>query len=309
MKIILAGGSGFLGKALQQFYCNKAQEIVVLSRSVNTLLQRKAPCNAVRYVYWPNKINGDRSWMQEFEDADLIINLAGKNVNCRYNADNRKEILQSRIESTEAIAEAIRSSGHEPKLWINLSSATIYRHAEDQPQDELTGEIGDGFSVDVVKAWEETFFQSKVNCRKAALRTGIVLGKADGVMTRLVRLAKYGLGGHQGSGNQKVNWIHEADFLNIVEWIRTHENLSGVFNVVAPEAVSNRNLMKEIRTALRVPFGISTPEWLLEIGARLIGTETELVLKSRWVKPELLLRSGFNFGFPAIGPAMQNLTH
>lgn len=307
MKIILAGGSGFLGKALQEFYCNKANEIVVLSRSVNTLLQRKTVCDTARYVYWPNKINGDRSWMMEFEDADVVINLAGKNVNCRYNAANRKEILESRIQSTEAIAEAIRSTGNHIKLWINLSSATIYRHAEDRPQNEITGEIGDGFSVDVVKAWEECFFNAEVSCRKAALRTGIVLGKDDGVMPRLTQLVRFGLGGHQGSGNQKVNWIHIRDFIDTIEWIRTHDSLSGVFNVVAPEAAGNRELMKEIRTAMKMPFGIPSPAWLLELGARIIGTETELVLKSRWVFPKLLLDSGYQFRFPKLSGAVQNL--
>lgn len=307
MKIILAGGTGFLGKALQQFYCDKATEIVVLSRSVNTLAQRKAPCGIVRHVYWPNKLNNDHSWMQELEGADFVINLAGKNVNCRYTPENKKEILESRVNATDAIAEAIRQCTVKPKLWINLSSGTVYRHAEDRPQNEFTGEIGDGFSEDVVRAWEKSFAQDVGDVRKVTMRLGIVLGNGEGVIPRLKNLVRFGLGGKHGNGRQMVNWIHVDDFIAIVEWFRMNSNAAGPYNIVSPHPVTNAELMKTMRKEMGMPFGLPAPVWMLEIGAWLIGTETELLLKSRWVEPKRLVDEGYQFRYPGIPDAISAL--
>lgn len=307
MKIVLAGGTGFLGKALQQFYCNTATEIVVLSRSVNTLAQRPKPCDVVRFVYWPNKLNADRSWMQELEGAELVINLAGKNVNCRYTPENRKDILESRVNATDAVAEAIRQCAVKPKLWINLSSATVYRHAEDRPQNEFTGEIGEGFSEDVVRAWEKSFAQDVGDVRKVTMRLGIVLGTSDGVIPRLRNLVRFGLGGKHGNGRQMVNWIHVDDFTAIVEWFRVHPETSGAYNTVSPNPVTNAELMKTLRKAMGMPFGLPAATWMLEIGAWLIGTETELLLKSRWVEPKRLKDEGYPFRYPEIGTAVRQL--
>jgi uncharacterized protein (TIGR01777 family) len=306
MKIILAGGTGFLGKALQEFYC-KTAEIVVLSRSVNTFEQRKKSCSVVRYVYWPNKLNGDRSWMQELEGAEFVINLAGKNVNCRYTPENKKEILESRVNATDAIAEAIRQCTVKPKLWINLSSATVYRHAEDRPQNEFTGEIGDGFSEDVVRAWESSFAQDAGNVRKVTARLGIVLGKNDGVIPRFKNLVRFGMGGKQGSGNQMVNWIHIDDFLGIIEWFRTNDQATGPYNIVSPDPVTNAVFMKTMRNVMGMPFGLPAFEWMLKLGAWLIGTEVELLLKSRWVEPKRLKDEGYTFQYPEIGIALRQL--
>ncbi|HTF02397.1 MAG TPA: TIGR01777 family oxidoreductase, partial [Bacteroidia bacterium] len=281
MKIVLAGGTGFLGKALQQFYCDQTTEIIVLSRSVNTFAQRKPSCDVVRHAYWPNKLNGDRSWMQELEGADFVINLAGKNVNCRYTDANKKEILESRVDATNAIAEAIRQCTTPPKLWINLSSATVYRHAEDRPQNEFTGEIGDGFSEDVVRAWEKAFAQDAGDIRKVTMRLGIVLGNGEGVIPRLKNLVRFGLGGKHGSGRQMVNWIHVDVFLAIVEWFRSNPEAKGAYNIVSPNPVTNAGMMRTMRKTMGMPFGLPAPEWMLAIGAWLIGTETELLLKSR----------------------------
>lgn len=307
MKIVLAGGTGFLGKALQQFYCDKATEIVVLSRSVNTLAQRKPSCSIVRHAYWPNKLTNDRSWMLELEGADLVINLAGKNVNCRYNDANKKEILGSRVDATNAIAEAIRQCTVKPKLWINLSSATVYRHAEDRPQNEFTGEIGDGFSEDVVRAWEKAFAQDVGDVRKVTMRLGIVLGNGEGVIPRLKNLVRFGLGGKHGNGRQMVNWIHVDDFTAIVEWFRTNPNASGPYNIVSPNPVTNAEMMKTLRKVMGMPFGLPAPEWMLKIGAWLIGTEVELLLKSRWVEPKRLVDEGYVFQYPKIKEALQSL--
>jgi uncharacterized protein (TIGR01777 family) len=307
MKIILAGGTGFLGKALQQFYCDQATEIIVLSRSVNTFAQRKPSCSVVRHAYWPNKLNGDRSWMQEFEGADFVINLAGKNVNCRYNDANKKEILESRVDATNAIAEAIRQCATPPKLWINLSSATVYRHAEDRPQNEFTGEIGDGFSEDVVRAWEKAFAQEVGDVRKVTMRLGIVLGNGEGVIPRLKNLVRFGLGGKHGNGRQMVNWIHVGDFLRIVEWFRTHPETKSAYNIVSPNPVTNAEMMRTLRKTMGMPFGLPAPEWMLSIGAWLIGTETELLLKSRWVEPKRLVDEGYKFQFPVMEMALKDL--
>ncbi len=307
MKIVLAGGTGFLGKALQEFYCKTATEIIVLSRSVNTLAQRQKPCNSVKNVYWPNKLDADRNWMQEIEGADMVVNLAGKNVNCRYTPENKKEILESRVNATDAIAEAIRQCTVKPKLWINLSSATVYRHAEDRPQNEFTGEIGDGFSEDVVRAWEKSFAQDVGNVRKVTARLGIVLGKQDGVIPRFKNLVRFGMGGKQGSGNQMVNWIHLDDFLGIIEWFRTNHNATGPYNIVSPDPVTNAVFMKTMRKVMGMPFGLPAYEWMLKLGAWMIGTEVELLLKSRWVEPKKLKDEGYGFQYPEIESALRQL--
>jgi hypothetical protein len=195
-----------------------------------------------------------------------------------------------------------------PKLWINVTSATIYRHAEDRPQDEETGEIGYGFSIDVCRIWEETFFRTNTpNTRKVALRMGIVLGRTDAAFPRLLNLVKVGLGGPQGDGQQYVSWAHEQDAAKCTEWILLHTELTGVVNCTAPEPVKNKELMKSIRKAYGVPFGLPAPAWMLDFGARLIGTETELILKSRWVLPKRLLDSGYTFLFPKLDYAVKDI--
>ena len=309
MKIVLAGGTGFLGKALQDFYCEQASEIIVLSRSVNTFAQKSSAerCKKVKMVYWPNKLNADRSWMMEMDGAEMIVNLAGKNVNCRYTPENKREILESRVNATDAIAEAIRQAKQKPKLWINLSSATVYRHAEDRPQNEFTGEIGDGFSEDVVRAWEKAFAQDVGDIRKVTARLGIALGKTDGVIPRFKNLVRFGMGGKQGSGNQMVNWIHVEDFLNIIEWFRTNPNAQGPYNIVSPEPVTNKVFMKTMRDVMRMPIGLPAYEWMLKIGAWMIGTEVELLLKSRWVEPRKLVDEGYRFMYPGIHKALMQL--
>jgi uncharacterized protein len=299
-KIILAGGSGYLGQVLADYYKDKAKEIIILSRQVGV--------NKGNIVYhqWDAKSKGE--WVKQLEGADLLVNLCGKNVNCRYILENRWAILNSRIIPTALLEAAIKGLSHPPKLWLQCASATIYRHAEDHYQDEENGEIGEGFSVEVCKAWEDCFMKLEVQgVRKALLRVSMVLGRNDGVFPRLKNLVLSGLGGCQGKGNQYVSWIHEQDFARITEWMLLNESLSGVYNVTAPEAVTNKSFMQLLRKVYRIPVGIKTPGWLLEIGAILIGTETELVLKSRWVYPKRLLGSGFRFLFPTVKDAINDL--
>ena len=237
-----------------------------------------------------------------------MVNLCGKNVNCRYNDKNRQEIINSRVLPTNLLNRVIEQLERPPLLWINITSATIYRHAEDQAQDEITGEIGYGFSIDVCKIWEETFFQvTNPKTRKIALRLGIVLGRKDGAFPRLLNLVKLGIGGKQGDGMQYVSWIHEQDVALSIEWLLNQKEIKGIVNCTAPDAIKNNELMKSLRKAYGVPFGLPAPAWLLEIGAKIIGTETELILKSRWVKPSVLLNSGFKFQYGFIDNAIHDI--
>ena len=282
--IVIAGGSGFLGKVLENHFINLGYVVKILTRTPKRANE----------VYWDAKTLD--KWASELENTEALINLTGKSVDCRYTDKNKKEIYDSRIDSTRILGEAVQQCVNPPKVWMNASTATIYRHSIDKEMTEKDGEIGDDFSMNIAKSWEKAFNEFNIpQTRKVALRTSIVLGKNGGAFIPLKTLAKYGLGGKQGSGNQKVSFIHEEDFARAVEYILNKPNLGGVFNVTVPNPTSNSTLMKTIRKEMGVPFGISHPEWLLKIGAKIIGTEPELVLKSRNVIPERLLKEGFKF--------------
>jgi hypothetical protein len=299
-KIILAGGNGYLGCVLAAYYQQKAQEIIILSRKPGD------PQGNVKTVLWDGKSAG--SWINELEGADMLINLCGKNVNCRYTPKNKAEIILSRVVPTRLLGNVIEKLSTPPPLWINITSATIYRHAEDYPQDEANGDIGYGFSIDVCQQWEESFFACYTpKTRKVALRMGIVLGHSDGVLPRLLNLVKVGLGGRQGDGQQFVAWVHEQDAARTTEWIVEHQELNGVINCTAPEPIKNADLMRTLRRAYGICIGLPAPTWLLAIGAKIIGTETVLILKSRWVKPKRLLDSGFHFQFTNAAHAVHDI--
>jgi uncharacterized protein (TIGR01777 family) len=299
-KIVLAGGSGYLGKLLAEFYREKAEEVIVLTRGSSMLNGN------VRYVQWNGKDAG--AWVRELEGTDLLVNLTGKNVNCRYNPANKAEILNSRVDAAAALGKAISQLANPPKVWIQSSSATIYRHAEDRPMDEQNGEIGNGFSVEVCRAWEKKFWEQNVPfTRKVLLRIGIVLGKTDSALPRILRLTRFGLGGRQGNGLQYMSWIHEADVVAVIDWVFNNGHITGTFNCTSPQPLRNSDFMRIVRGACRIPFGIPTPEWLLYIGAWIIGTETELILKSRWVMPTKLLNAGYVFMFPNLSSALDDI--
>jgi len=299
-KIVLAGGNGYLGTVLAAYYAPLCQEVVILSR-------KPMPAKAnIKTVVWDGKTMGN--WCHELGSTDMLINLCGKNVNCRYTKANREAIVQSRVVPTKLLGEVIGSLAAPPRLWINVTSATIYRHAEDKPQTEADGEIGDGFSIEVCKQWEAEFFNAKVSqTRQVALRMGIVLGRIDGVFPRLLNLVKMCLGGKQGTGKQYVAWVHELDAARSTEWLLVHEEIYGVVNCTAPVPVSNNLLMQVIRKAYGMPVGLPAPEWLLSFGALIIGTETELILKSRWVLPVRLTDAGFKFQFRDIKAAVNDI--
>lgn len=300
MKIVLAGGSGYIGSVMASYYAANHWDVCILSRAA------KPTQGKIRTVIWDAKNAGP--WTNELEGADVLINLTGKNVNCRYNEANQREILNSRLEATEALHRAVSQLKKPPLLWIQITSATIYRHAEDRAMDESTGEIGSGFSVDVCQQWEQAFWnKSHPGVRTIALRTGIVLGSGDGVLPRLIRLTRFGLGGKQGNGRQRISWIHEKDMVNIVEWIRTNRSATGTYNATAPGPETNDQFMRLLRRQLRIPFGMNAPAWLLSIGAWLIGTETELIFKSRWVIPARLQHEGFSFEFATLPHALKDI--
>jgi hypothetical protein len=258
-----------------------------------------------RFVQWDGKTTGD--WVNELEAAALIINLAGKTVNCRYTQKNKQEIFDSRTNATKIIGEAIHNTIQPPKLWINAASATIYPNATDTPRDENFTSFANDFSVQVCKLWEQTFYEQRTPfTRKVALRMAITLG-AGGVMTPYFNLLKFGLGGKQGSGKQMYSWVHITDTCRIIEWLMQHKELEGTYNCVSPNAVSNNEFMQTLRKLTGHKIGLPAFEWMLAIGAKLIGTEPELVLKSRWVLPTKISQAGFNFTYPLLEDAFKQI--
>ena len=301
-QIVLFGANGFLGRHLARHYQRQGREVVCVARN------RHGWSGDGMFLEWDGRSPGP--WTLALEGAERVINLAGRSVNCRYDTANRREMMDSRVESTRVIGEAIAACRNPPKLWLNSSTATWYRHAEDQPQDEWTGEPGEGFSVEVARAWEEAFFAVKVpgETRKAALRAGMVLANEDGTVFDVLRhLTRRGLGGTMGKGSQRVSWIHLDDFLAAVDFIAADPLLDGVFNLTAPECPTNRTLMRSFREQQGVPVGLPAAKWMLELGARLLGTETELVLKSRWADPRRLREEGFRWRWPHLANALADL--
>jgi uncharacterized protein (TIGR01777 family) len=290
-KIVLAGGTGFVGKYLKTKFSELGYEVKIISRQNNS-------------IQWTDLI----SIQEAIDNSEMLINLAGKSVDCRYNKKNKEEILRSRTETTKILGDIILKCKNPPELWINSSTATIYRHAEDRPMTESDGEIGSGFSVSVAKEWEKTFFDFRLpKTRQVALRMAIVLGKDGGVMIPFKNLVRFGLGGKQGNGNQMFSWIHIADLFGIIQFLQSNKKMTGAYNCSAPKPVSNETLMQSLRQAMNVKFGLPSPKLLLKIGAIIIRTETELILKSRWVIPERLTKAGFQFQFSTIDKALINI--
>lgn len=308
-KIILAGGSGFIGQEMIRYF-GKENELIVLSRleagaANNRNHYASLTADEMKYVKlvkWDGRTPGD--WVQEIDRAHLLINLAGRSVNCRYTQKNKAAILHSRLESVAVLGQAIQQCAHPPELWINASSATIYRHATDRPQDEEYGEYGDGFSVMVCQEWEKAFYaQNTPNTRKAALRMAITLGEG-GVLIPYFNLLRYYLGGKQGNGRQLFSWVHINDTCRMIEFIACDRLMNGTYNCASPNPVTNAVFMQTLRKITQTPGGLPAPAWLLKAGAWLIGTETELVLKSRWVIPTRIQQAGFVFQYPSLEDAL-----
>jgi uncharacterized protein len=308
LRIVIAGGSGQIGGMLARHFFQEGHSVTVLARHVTP-----APW---RTVHWTGYDLGN--WAVEVDGADVVINLAGRSVNCRYTERHRREILDSRIYATRAIALAIEQAVEPPPVWLNASTATIYRHAFDRPMDEATGEIGGGepgasaswqFSIDVATAWEEALFEARTPAtRKVAIRAAMVMSPdRGGIFDTLLRLVRLGLGGTAASGRQYVSWVHEADFLRAVDLLIARRDLEGPVNIAAPDPLPNRDLMRYLREAAGVRIGLPAARWMLEIGAFVMRSETELLLKSRRVVPGRLLAAGFEFEFPAWPAAARDL--
>ena len=300
--VVILGANGFLGRYLTRHLLRQGREVVAIARGHSEVDPR------AMFIEWDGKTQG--AWSLALEGAAMVVNLAGRSVNCRYNESNRRDILKSRVRSTELVGEAIRACRVPPSLWINASTATIYRHATDHAQSEWGGELGDGFSVQVATRWEESFFSARVPgaTRKVALRTAMVLANEEGsVHGVLSRLARLGLGGAMAGGRQRVSWIHMDDFLGVIDWLENQPLVDGVINVTAPECPTNREWMQGFREAVAMPLGLPAARWMLEIGAKFMGTETELVTKSRWVEPLRLRELGFRWRWPEFRAALSDL--
>jgi len=260
----------------------------------------------IKYVLWDGKTIGE--WKVYLEGAEALINLAGKSVDCRYHEENKRLILQSRLESTGVLGEAVNACKVKPKVWINSASATIYAHSLEKPNSESEHVIGSGFSVDVCQQWENAFFEfAYADVRQVALRTTIVLGDDGGAFPVMKRMVKFFLGGKQGKGNQMISWIHIDDFCRATEHVLNREEIDGVINIGSPNPIRNEDFMKELRTMCKRPFGFPASAGLLKFGARIIKTETELILKSRFIQPEKLIQTGFEFDYPTVDSAFNDL--
>ncbi len=298
-KLVIAGGTGALGSIIIDRYLNSETEVVVLTRKA------RLEHDNVRYVIWDATTLG--KWTEEMEGATAVINLAGKSVNCRYTAKNKAEIIHSRVDSTAVIGEAIQRASAPPKVWINAGSAAIFGDSGDDLKTEESA-VGEGFSPEVCKRWEAAFHRyDTLDTRKVFLRIGIVIQSQGGILKPFINLAKFGLGGKIGSGEQYLSWIHEVDFFNLVDWVIENENIQGVIHASSPNPIKNKDFMRAIREKLGVHVGLPSFEWATKIGAWLIGTEPELVLSGRRVVSARLDKNGFEFTNSEFTAALRTL--
>jgi uncharacterized protein (TIGR01777 family) len=308
MNIVIPGGSGQVGTIVARAFHRAGHDVVVLSR--------RPVARPWRVVNWDAATPGP--WVSVVDGSDVVINLAGRSVNCRYTARNRREILESRVASTRAVGAAIGGARRPPGLWLQASTATIYAHRHDAANDETSGVIGGhepdapatwAFSIEVAQAWERALQDAATpHTRKVALRAAVILSPdAGGIFDTLLALVRRGLGGAAGDGRQFVSWVHDADFVSALRWLIDHREVDGVVNVAAPNPVPNAEFMRELRRAAGVRRGLPASRWMLEIGALLMRTESELVLKSRRVVPRRLLEGGFLFAHPLWPGAARDL--
>ena len=300
-KIVLAGGTGFLGGLLAERFKHR-YAITVLSRSPSRFE------DGINYVQWNARTLGD--WKKELEGAQILINLTGKSVDCRFTDANRKLILNSRIESTKVLADAVQKVSNPPALWINAAGASIYSPSRTNRSTEEDESVGDSFMAQVSKQWEDVLFSSNESLpdiRKVALRISLILGASGGVAPKLFRFSRLFLGGSQGSGKQMMSWMHAEDFVSAVEFIINNKGVSGPVNMASPQAVNNKEFMKALRKAVKRPFGFPAPTPVLRLAAALMGSEPELVLTDMNVYPEKLLDFGFHFRYPEIKEAVNSI--
>ena len=312
MKLVLPGGSGQIGTDLARRFTADGHEVVVLSRSPNP-----PPDARWRVVQWDGRTLGE--WAREIDGADVVVNLAGKSVNCRYTPENRRIIKESRVDSVRVVGEAIRAATNPPPVWLQASTATIYAHRFDTANDEATGILGGDepnapdtwqFSIDVAKSWEQATNEASVpECtRKVLLRSAIVMAPdSGGAFDVLLGLVRHGLGGTESDGRQYVSWVHHVDFQNALYFLLDHAELTGPVNIAAPSPLPNAEFLRDLRQAWGKPLGIPAANWMLEIGAVFLKTETELILKSRRTIPTRLTNAGFRFQYSTWPDAARDL--
>lgn len=289
--VVVAGASGYIGRYLTARLAHRGATVRTIGRGSSADARWGATDDIARTL----------------DGADLLINLAGRSVSCRYNKHNADLIFSSRVTTTAELARAMRVSAAPPPLWVNASTGTIYRDARDRPQDEATGELGSGFSVEVARAWEREVEEAPEHVRTVALRMSIVLGAGGGAINPIINLVRMGFGGPMGDGGQVFSWVHVEDVARAIDHLAADASLSGPVNVATANPVTNAELMRQMREAFGAPFGLPEPRWLLDLGGRIIGTEPELVLKSRWVHPGVLLASDFTFRFPDLHGALEQI--
>ena len=310
VKVVIPGGSGHLGHLLARSFARDGHDVVILSRGRTALPWRVVAWDAVSLG----------AWTAELEHADVLINLAGRSVNCRYTPARRREILDSRVMSTRILGDAVARAARPPRVWLQSSTATIYAHRYDAANDEATGVLGGSepgvpetwnFSIDVATKWEREFDRASTpGTRKVAMRSAIVMSPTrGGPFDVLLQLVRRGLGGTSGDGRQFVSWIHDEDFVRAVQWLVDRADISGVVNLAAPTPLPNAEFMRALRVAWGTSIGLPAPAWLLEVGALFMRTETELVLKSRRVVSTRLRDHGFVFTWPVWPDAARDLVN
>ncbi|MFF3378352.1 TIGR01777 family oxidoreductase [Streptomyces sp. NPDC002680] len=308
MRIVIPGGTGQVGTVLNRALTAAGHDVTVLTRR---------PTHD-REIAWDGETLGD--WTEAVDGSDVVINLAGRSVSCRYTPANLRAMMDSRVHSARVVGEAIAGAARPPRLWLQMSTATVYAHRFDAPNDEATGVIGGtepgvpdywAYSVEIAKAWESAQQQAPTPAtRKVALRTAMVMSPdRGGVFDVLLRLARLGLGGPVAGGAQYVSWIHDQDFVRAIDFLITQEHLTGPVNLAAPHPVPQREFMRALRAAWGVPVGLPATRWMAELGAFALRSDTELLLKSRRVVPGRLLDAGFTFGHEEWPKAATDLVH
>ncbi len=308
MKIVIPGGTGQVGAILDRAFTAAGHDVVVLTR-------RPA---GDREVSWDGQAIG--AWADVIDGSDVVVNLAGRSVSCRYTDANLRDMMDSRVQSAEVVGQAIAAAARPPAVWLQMSTATIYAHRCDAPNDEAAGLIGGrepgvpgywAYSVKIARNWEQAQERADTpRTRKVALRSAMVMSPDHGgVFDVLSRLARVGLGGPVAGGRQYVSWIHDADFVRSVEFLIGRDDLAGPVNLAAPEPLPQRSLMRTLRFAWGVRAGLPATKWMAEIGAFALRSDTELLLKSRRVVPGRLLEAGFTFHYPHWPAAAEDLVH
>ncbi|WP_327426753.1 TIGR01777 family oxidoreductase [Streptomyces sp. NBC_01236] len=306
MKIVIPGGTGQVGTVLDRALTAAGHEVVILTR-------RPAHDREVR---WDGESLGP--WAQVIDGSDVVINLAGRSVSCRYTAANLRAMMDSRVNSTRVVGEAIAAAARPPRVWLQMSTATVYAHRFDAPHDEATGVIGGGepgvpgywgYSVEIAKAWELAQERAETpHTRKVALRSAMVMSPGrGGVFDVLLWLVRLGLGGPVAGGAQYVSWIHDQDFVRAVEFLIDRDDLTGPVNLASPGPLPQRAFMRALRAARGVPAGLPATKWMAELGAFALRSDTELLLKSRRVVPGRLLAEGFDFAYAEWSAAADDL--